>query len=78
MVKGLNNDAVAIKMVDNPADLQAVIPNEIIIIIPAKKKRKRKGGEHLSPFNNLHHCLNVLHMVDSSKSASTRAQVAFC
>lgn len=32
MVKGLNNDAAAIKMADNPADLQAVILNEIIII----------------------------------------------
>ena len=38
MVKGLNNDAVAIKMVDNPPDLQAVIPNEIIIISSKKKK----------------------------------------
>lgn len=38
MVKGLNNDAMAIKVVDNPPDLQAVIPNEIIIISAKKKK----------------------------------------
>lgn len=40
MVKGLNNDAVAIKMVDNPPDLQAVIPNEIIISSSKKKKKE--------------------------------------
>jgi len=39
LVKGLNCDAVAIKMVDNPPDLQAVIPNEIIIIFPLKEKK---------------------------------------
>ena len=52
MVKVLNNNAVAIKMVDNPPDLQTVIPNEIIIISTKRKK------EHLCvfPLNNLYHC----------------------
>lgn len=36
-VKRRNNDAMAIKMVDNPANLQAVIPNEIIIISTIKR-----------------------------------------
>lgn len=45
MVKGLNNDAAAIKMADNPADLQAVILNEIIII-----------SALFFSFNNLHYC----------------------
>lgn len=37
MVKGLNIDAVAIKTMDNPPDLQAVIPNEIVIISTKKR-----------------------------------------
>lgn len=36
-VKGLNSNTMTIKMLDNPPDLQAVIPNEIIIISDRKR-----------------------------------------
>lgn len=73
MVKGQNNNAVAIKMVDNPPDLQAVISNEIIIISTKNEHLSQFSFQYLSALSR---CLNIVYTVDIFKMQVQKVQIA--
>lgn len=73
MVKGQNNNAVAIKMVDNPPDLQAVIFNEIIIISTKNEHLCQFSFQQLSAISR---CLNIVYTLDPFKMQVQKEKIA--